>query len=101
LGITSAQCWRPIKIQAFAQAGTAANQNIPTVSLEVIDPTAGGLLGAKQDTGSLSVPAHLHYHFPPHITQSSYNFTQGRSIAEIEITNSPAGTCVLTLSYLI
>jgi hypothetical protein len=101
LGITSAQCFRPIKIQAFAQAGTAANQNIPTVELSVDDPTNGGNLGVKKDTGSLSTPAHLHYHYPQHITQGSFNFTQPRNLAQIEITNSPAGTCVFTLSYLI
>lgn len=101
LGITGAQCYRPIKIQAFAQAGTAANQNIPSVSLSVTDPTSAGSLGVKVDTGSLSVPAHLHFHYPKHITDASYGFTTPRELAQIEITNSPAGTCVLTVDYLI
>lgn len=99
LGITPS-CYSPIKIQCFAQPGTAVNQSIPTVQLQIIDPISAGILGEKKDVGSLSTPGHLHYRWPQQFSSASFSANTPRSLANAEITNSPAGTCVFTLRYL-
>lgn len=99
IGVTTS-CYSPIKLSVFAQPGTAANQNIPNVSLTIFDPVNGGTLGERLDYGSLNQPANLHYRWPDSVSGASFGITTTRSIATAEVANSPAGTAVWTVRYL-
>jgi hypothetical protein len=98
----NAQAIKLIKISAYGMSGTAANQSRPSVELDVYNPLTAASYGTRLDTGSLSVPAHLHFAFPQHQRDSPVSLTStAYPVATIEITGSPSGTCVISLSYLI
>jgi hypothetical protein len=101
LGIT-AEAIRLHQIAAWAMSGTAANQSRPVLELDVRDVANVGSYGKRVDSGNLSVPAHLHFKWPPSVQQTS--FATGatlKNIATAEITSSPSGTMNVVLSYLL
>jgi hypothetical protein len=92
---------RILKISAWAMPGAAANQTRPVVNLAVQDPITAASIGQRRDSGLLSRAAKLAFTYAGSQREHALQLSTPRTLCEVEITGSPAGTMILSLSYLI